>query len=44
MDVRTRDVTIYRKYRDISPISILSVSYRIGNRNIGFFDISFRID
>ena len=38
-DCHGRDGSIYRKYRDISPISILSVSYRIGNRNIGFFDI-----
>jgi hypothetical protein len=33
------DGSIYRKYRDISPISILSVSYRIGVVNIVFFDI-----
>jgi hypothetical protein len=38
------DGSIYRKYRDISPISILSVSYRINVMNIGFlrFIVTYR--
>jgi len=41
--VITRDRSIYRKYRDISPISIYRYRIDIGVLNIGFFDILYRI-
>ena len=39
-NLASRGGSMYRTCRDISPISILSVSYHIGALDVGYFDIS----